>query len=72
MTSQEVDEGLVLPYVAQAVAGKGGAAALLLVIFMVCILYCASILCFPKINLNVGLYFNLIRANDCHELNPLV
>lgn len=37
MSEADVGAGLVLPYVAQTVAGKGGAAALLLVIFMVCI-----------------------------------
>ncbi|KAF2447889.1 SSS family solute:Na+ symporter [Karstenula rhodostoma CBS 690.94] len=36
MSEAEVGAGLVLPYVAQTVAGKGGAAALLLVIFMSC------------------------------------
>ncbi|KAF1846190.1 SSS family solute:Na+ symporter [Cucurbitaria berberidis CBS 394.84] len=36
MSSEEVGATLVLPYVAQAVAGKGGAAAILLVIFMSC------------------------------------
>jgi hypothetical protein len=36
MTADEVDNGFVLPYVAQAVAGKAGAATILLVIFMVC------------------------------------
>lgn len=36
MTSTEVDNGLVLPYVVQTVAGKAGAGALLLTIFMVC------------------------------------
>ncbi|EOO00270.1 putative urea active transporter protein [Phaeoacremonium minimum UCRPA7] len=35
MTAEEVDAGLVLPYVTQAVAGKAGAGALLLTIFMV-------------------------------------
>lgn len=35
MSPEEVSAGLVLPYVAQAVAGKGGAAAILLTIFMV-------------------------------------
>jgi Na+/proline symporter len=35
MTAAEVSNGLVLPYVAQTVAGKGGAAAILLSIFMV-------------------------------------
>jgi SSS family transporter len=34
MTASEVNAGLVLPYVAQAVAGKAGAGAILLVIFM--------------------------------------
>ncbi|KAL2819602.1 Sodium:solute symporter family-domain-containing protein [Aspergillus cavernicola] len=34
MTSNEVNAGLVLPYVAQAVAGKAGAGAVLLTIFM--------------------------------------
>ncbi|KAL3481699.1 Sodium:solute symporter family-domain-containing protein [Aspergillus californicus] len=34
MTSAEVSAGLVLPYVAQAVAGKAGAGAILLTIFM--------------------------------------
>ncbi|KAE8334073.1 Sodium:solute symporter family-domain-containing protein [Aspergillus sergii] len=34
MTPDEVNAGLVLPYVAQAVAGKAGAGAILLVIFM--------------------------------------
>jgi len=34
MTSTEVSNGLVLPYAAIAVAGKGGAAAILLVTFM--------------------------------------
>ena len=36
MTSDEVGNGLVLPYVAQTVAGKAGAGAFLVVIFMVC------------------------------------
>ncbi|GIJ83275.1 hypothetical protein Asppvi_002094 [Aspergillus pseudoviridinutans] len=34
MTSAEVSNGLVLPYAAMAVAGKGGAAAILLITFM--------------------------------------
>ncbi|RHZ56161.1 sodium:solute symporter family protein [Aspergillus thermomutatus] len=34
MTSTEVSNGLVLPYAAMAIAGKGGAAAILLVTFM--------------------------------------
>lgn len=37
LTATEVSNGLVLPYVAQTVAGKGGAAAILITIFMVCI-----------------------------------
>ncbi|OTB03865.1 hypothetical protein M426DRAFT_73758 [Hypoxylon sp. CI-4A] len=36
MTTEEVTSGLVLPYVVQAVAGKAGAGALLLTIFMAC------------------------------------
>ncbi|KAJ6126603.1 hypothetical protein N7523_002215 [Penicillium sp. IBT 18751x] len=36
MTSSEVSNGLVLPYAAQTIAGKGGAAAILLIIFMAC------------------------------------
>ncbi|KAJ5789174.1 uncharacterized protein N7518_006185 [Penicillium psychrosexuale] len=36
MTQAEVSGGLVLPYTAQAVAGKGGAAAILLILFMAC------------------------------------
>jgi hypothetical protein len=36
ITSDEVGNGLVLLYVAQAVAGKAGAGAFLVVIFMVC------------------------------------
>ncbi|KAL4780388.1 Sodium:solute symporter family-domain-containing protein [Aspergillus varians] len=36
MTQAEVSGGLVLPYTASAVAGKGGAAAILLVLFMAC------------------------------------
>jgi Na+/proline symporter len=35
MAEEEIGGGLVLPYVAQAVAGKAGAAALLVTIFMV-------------------------------------
>lgn len=35
MTSDEVNAGLVLPFVAQAVAGRSGAAAILVVTFMV-------------------------------------
>lgn len=35
MTDAEVGAGLVLPYVASAVAGKGGAVAILLILFMV-------------------------------------
>ena len=35
MTQAEVASGLVLPYAAEAVAGKGGAVAILLIIFMV-------------------------------------
>jgi Na+/proline symporter len=34
MTSTEVSNGLVLPYAAMAIAGKGGAAAILLITFM--------------------------------------
>lgn len=36
MTSDEVGNGLVLRYVAQAVAGEAGARAFPVVIFMVC------------------------------------
>ncbi|KAJ5138301.1 uncharacterized protein N7515_003149 [Penicillium bovifimosum] len=36
MTSTEVSNGLVLPYAAQTIAGKGGAAAVLLITFMAC------------------------------------
>ncbi|KAJ5125224.1 hypothetical protein N7526_007401 [Penicillium atrosanguineum] len=36
MTSSEVSNGLVLPYAAQTIAGKGGAAAILLITFMAC------------------------------------
>lgn len=35
MTAEEVGGGLVLPFVAQTVAGKAGAGAILLTIFMV-------------------------------------
>ena len=35
MTSEEVASGLVLPYVSQAIAGKGGAGAVLVIVFMV-------------------------------------
>lgn len=34
MTSTEVSNGLVLPYAAMTIAGKGGAAAILLMTFM--------------------------------------
>ena len=34
MTSSEVSNGLVLPYAAITIAGKGGAAAVLLIVFM--------------------------------------
>jgi Na+/proline symporter len=34
MTSTEVNNGLVLPYAAMAIAGKGGAAAVLVITFM--------------------------------------
>ncbi|KAH8660487.1 SSS family solute:Na+ symporter [Xylariales sp. PMI_506] len=36
MTSAEVSGGLVLPYTASAVAGQGGAVAILLMLFMAC------------------------------------
>ncbi|KIW26206.1 uncharacterized protein PV07_09319 [Cladophialophora immunda] len=36
MTAEEVGAGLVLPYVSQAIAGKGGAGAVLVIIFMSC------------------------------------
>lgn len=36
MTSSEVSNGLVLPYAAMTIAGKGGAAAVLLITFMAC------------------------------------
>jgi Na+/proline symporter len=36
MTSSEVSNGLVLPYAAQTIAGKGGVAAVLLITFMSC------------------------------------
>ncbi|KAJ5971644.1 uncharacterized protein N7479_001562 [Penicillium vulpinum] len=36
MTSTEVSNGLVLPYAAITIAGKGGAAAVLLITFMAC------------------------------------
>ncbi|KAL3472385.1 Sodium:solute symporter family-domain-containing protein [Aspergillus californicus] len=36
MTDAEVSGGLVLPYTASAVAGQGGAAAILLILFMAC------------------------------------
>lgn len=43
MTQAEVASGLVLPYMSQAVAGKGGAAAILLTLFMVSLLIVISI-----------------------------
>jgi hypothetical protein len=36
MTTTEVSNGLVLPYAAITIAGKGGAAAVLLITFMAC------------------------------------
>lgn len=36
MTTTEVGNGLVLPYAAITIAGKGGAAAVLLITFMAC------------------------------------
>jgi urea-proton symporter len=36
MTTAEVSGGLVLPYTASAVAGQGGAVAILLMLFMAC------------------------------------
>jgi Na+/proline symporter len=36
MTTDEVSNGLVLPYAAITIAGKGGAAAVLLITFMAC------------------------------------
>lgn len=36
MTAEEVSSGLVLPFVSQAIAGKGGAGAVLVIIFMAC------------------------------------
>lgn len=36
MTSEEVTSGLVLPYLSQAIAGSGGAAAVVLIVFMAC------------------------------------
>lgn len=36
MSSSEFSNGLVLPYAAQTIAGKGGAAAILLITFMAC------------------------------------
>ena len=36
MTAAEVSSGLVLPYTSQALAGKGGAGAVLVIIFMAC------------------------------------
>ncbi|KAH9827371.1 SSS family solute:Na+ symporter [Teratosphaeria destructans] len=36
MTAAEVSSGLVLPYTSQALAGKGGAAAVLIIVFMAC------------------------------------
>jgi urea-proton symporter len=36
MTTEEVSSGLVLPYVSQALAGKGGAGAVLVIVFMAC------------------------------------
>lgn len=36
MTSSEVGAGLVLPFAAQTILGKGGAGAVLLLMFMSC------------------------------------
>ncbi|GAA5948554.1 hypothetical protein JCM21900_005167, partial [Sporobolomyces salmonicolor] len=36
MTAEETSAGLVLPYAAQTIMGKGGAAAVLLLVFMSC------------------------------------
>jgi urea-proton symporter len=36
MTASEVSSGLVLPYSSQALAGKGGAGAVLVIVFMAC------------------------------------
>lgn len=36
MTAAEVSSGLVVPYTSQAIAGKGGAGAVLVIVFMAC------------------------------------
>ncbi|KAK7416599.1 hypothetical protein QQX98_005070 [Neonectria punicea] len=67
MTEAEVGGRLVLPYMAQAVAGKGGAVAILLILFMACtsvasaqLIAVSSIISFDV----YGVYINKKPSNE--------
>ncbi|KAF4460306.1 Sodium solute symporter [Fusarium albosuccineum] len=63
MTPEEVSGGLVLPYVAQAVAGKAGAAALLITIFMACASIASAQMIATSSILSFDIYGTYINKN---------
>ena len=67
MTSEEVSSGLVLPYVSTAIAGKGGAGAVLVIVFMVRLPLSAMAQC----SHSAGLYEYHFGSVDRYELDLL-
>lgn len=68
MTTEQVSSGLVLPYMSQAIAGKGGAGAVLVIVFMVC----PSLVMVAQRLHYAGVYKYHLGSTDRYELHLLV
>lgn len=63
MTAAEVSGGLVLPFVSQAVAGKGGAVAVLFILFMACTSVASAQLIAMSSIISFDIYGGYIKPN---------
>ncbi|KAH7343032.1 putative DUR3-urea permease [Rhexocercosporidium sp. MPI-PUGE-AT-0058] len=63
MNAQEIGAGLALPYAAQTIAGKGGASAVLVLMFMSCTSAISSVLIGTSTVLSYDVYKTYLRPN---------
>ncbi|PVH89988.1 sodium symporter family protein [Cadophora sp. DSE1049] len=63
MNAQEIGAGLALPYAAQTIAGKGGAGAVLVLMFMSCTSAISSVLIGTSTVLSYDVYKTYLRPN---------
>lgn len=67
MTSAEVNAGLVLPYAAETIAGKGGAGAVLVLMFMSCTSAISSVLIGASTVLSYDVYKTYLKPKATDE-----